>query len=56
MSAQPRYHDTGQGSFFGDFAYGAILERYPRHFLVLLQQLFDWEGKSAILIQLYKGR
>jgi IS5 family transposase len=56
MSPQPQYHDTGRASFFGDFAYQRILARHPRHFLVILAQLFDWEAHTKTFIQLYKGR
>ena len=56
MCPQPQYHDTGKGSFFGDFAYQRVLARHPRHFLVVLTQLFDWEAKTKAFIQLYKGK
>lgn len=56
MCPQPQYHDTGKGSFFGDFAYQRVLSRHRRHFLVVLAQLFDWEAKTKAFIQLYKGR
>jgi len=56
MCPQPQYHDTGKGTFFGDFAYQRVLSRHPRHFLVVLAQLFDWEAKTKAFIQLYKGR
>jgi IS5 family transposase len=55
MCPQPQYHDTGRASFFGDFAYQRILERHPRHFLVVLARLFDWEAKTKAFIHLYKG-
>ena len=56
MPRRRRYHDTGQGSFFGDVAYERILERYSKHFLVTLDRLFDWEAMSEEMIRLYKGR
>jgi IS5 family transposase len=40
----------------GDYAYQRVLERHQGHFLVALQRLFDWEGKSEELIRLYRGR
>jgi IS5 family transposase len=51
-----RYRDTGQESFFGELAYEAMLKRHPRHFLVALERLFDWEAMSEQMIRLYKGR
>lgn len=54
--ASPRFHDTGQGSFFGDFAYQRLLQRHADHFLVALERLFDWEAQSQELIGLYKGK
>jgi len=56
MASDPRFHDTGQGSFFGDFAYQRLLQRHARHFLVALQRLFDWDAQSEALIRLYKGQ
>ena len=54
--ASPRFHDTGQGSFFGAFAYQRLLQRHADHFLVALERLFDWEAQSQELIRLYKGQ
>jgi IS5 family transposase len=51
-----RYRDTGQESFLGELAYEAMLKRHPRHFLVALERLFDWEAMSEQMIRLYKGR
>lgn len=56
MVKAPRYHDTGRGSFFGDYAYQRLLERHAGHFLIALQRLFDWEAQSQGLIRLYKGQ
>lgn len=56
MVRQGRFQDTGRGSFFGDYAYGAFLRRHPKHFLVALEQLFDWQGYSERLIELYVGK
>jgi len=54
MSRFPRFHKTGKGSFFGDFVYDRVVRR--DHFLVALQELFDWEGLCGDLIKLYKGK
>jgi len=56
MPSQPRYHDTGRGSLFGDLAYQRLLERHPGHFLIALQRLFDWDAKSAELISSTRAR
>lgn len=56
MCPMPRFHETGKGSFFGDLVYDRVLKRHPRHFLVLLARMFDWEGKTASFIRLYKGK
>jgi len=56
MTPTPRFHDTGRGSFLGDFAYQRTVERHSRHFLVMLSQLFDWEAQTQQFIRLYKGR
>lgn len=55
MAPARRYHNTGRGSFFGDYLYDRLLERYATHFLVVLQKLFDWDAYSEKFIQLYKG-
>ena len=54
MSRFPRFHKTGRGSFFGDFVYDRVVKK--DHFLVALQELFDWEGLCGDLIKLYKGK
>ena len=54
MSTKPRFQNTGKGSFFGDFLYDQLIPR--DHFLVALEELFDWEALSAQLIRLYKGQ
>lgn len=54
MSSQPRFQDTGRGSFFGDFVYDQLIPR--DHFLVALERLFDWEALTSQLIRLYKGQ
>lgn len=56
MARNRRYHDTGQSSLSGDVAYEHLLERYSKHFLVVLAKLFDWEAMSEQMIRLYKGR
>jgi transposase, IS5 family len=55
MRSTPRFHETGQNSFLGDFAYERLLQRHRHHFLVLLHKLFDWEECSRKLLALYKG-
>jgi IS5 family transposase len=56
MGSTPRFQETGRGSFFGEIAYQRLLQRHSEHFLVALQHLFDWEGRSQELVALYKGR
>lgn len=56
MPSQPRFQDTGRGSFFGDLAYERVLQRYSNHFLVLLERIIDWEAASKQLLRMYKGR
>ena len=55
MAGTVRYQDTGSGSFFGNMAYGRILERHEKHFLVILNKLIDWETIGKELVPLYKG-
>ena len=54
MPRFPRFHKTGKGSFFGDFVYNRVVKR--DHFLVALQELFDWDALCGDLIKLYKGK
>lgn len=56
MGRRPRFQDTGGGSFFGAMAYERVLHRYRNHFLVILNELIDWEAVSASLLPLYKGQ
>ena len=56
MPRQTRFINTGKGSFFGDMLYGPLLKRYPNHFLVALNNLFDWDSYSEKLLTLYKGK
>jgi IS5 family transposase len=49
-----RYHRTGKGSFFGDYVYDQVVPR--DHFLVALDQLFDWGKYSEVLIERYQGK
>jgi len=55
MARTPRFHDTGSSSFFGDMAYERVLSRYKKHFLVILNDLIDWETIGKQLLPLYKG-
>jgi len=54
MTLRPRFQNTGKGSFFGDFVYDRVVKK--DHFLVALQELFDWEALCGDLIKLYKGK
>ncbi len=56
MGRSRRFHDTGNGSFFGDMAYERVLRRYRHHFLVILNELIDWKGIGEELLPLYKGQ
>ena len=53
MSREPRFRDTGKSSFFGDFVYKRIIPQ--DHFLVALNNLFDWDGLSNDLLKAYRG-
>lgn len=50
---QPRYVETGKGSFFGDYVYDQIIPR--DHFLRKLNEAIDWKRYTRKLIRLYKG-
>jgi len=54
MTLRPRYQDTGKVSFFGDFVYERIVPK--DHFLVALENMFDWGAISDELIGAYRGR
>ena len=56
MARQRRFVNTGKGSFFGDLVYESYLKRHPNHFLVALNNLFDWNSYSERLLRLYKGK
>src|SRR5450756_1094315 len=56
MPRQTRFKNTGKGSFFGDMMYESFLKRNSNHFLVALNNLFDWDSYSAKLLMLYKDR
>lgn len=56
MPRQKRFVNTGKGSFFGDLVYESYLKRHPNHFLVALNNLFDWNSYSERLLRLYKGK
>lgn len=53
MSDSPRFKPTGQGSALGDRLYERVVD--PRHFLVALRKLLDWESFSEALLSYYKG-
>ena len=54
MTLRPRFQNTGKSTFFGDFVYERIVPK--DHFLVALENLFDWETISQELIGAYRGR
>jgi len=54
MTLRPHFQDTGKNSFFGDFVYERIVPK--DHFLVALENLFDWKAISQELIGAYRGR
>jgi len=56
MPIQRKFKKTERGSFFGDYFYEAMLKRDPDHFLIALNNLFDWESYSDGLVRLYKGK
>ena len=51
---RPRFQDTGKSSFFGDFVYQHIIPQ--DHFLVALNNLFDWGALSGELLQAYRRK
>jgi len=56
MPRQKKFKKTGKGSLFGDYFYQHILKRDPNHFLIALNNLFDWDSYSEKLLMLYKGK
>lgn len=56
MAKSPRFRNTGQSSFFGDYLYQSIVQRHRDHFLVALYHLFDWSAWSQRLVALYEGQ
>ena len=54
--AGKRFQDTGKGTFMGDYYYAAYLKRHREHFLVALEELFDWQRYSDELLTCYKGK
>jgi len=56
MSQKARFKETGKGSFYGEYLYRKVIERYPNHFLVAVNKLFDWESYSDKLLVLYQGK
>ena len=53
MTPQRRYHQTRRGTFWGDYVFDQVVS--PRHFLVALRELFDWEHLAERFICLYDG-
>ena len=54
MGRNPRFHDTGAGSFFGSWLLKGVVD--DEHPLVAIKWLLDWEALTQDLIRLYKGR
>ncbi|MEA3408650.1 MAG: transposase [Chloroflexota bacterium] len=53
MSRKPHFQDTGKGSFFGDLVYDRIIPK--DHFLMALNNLFEWGALSGRLLEAYRG-
>ena len=53
MGPQRRYHRTRRGTFWGDYIFCQVVK--PRHFLVALGELFDWEKLAERFICVYDG-
>ncbi|MEA3407576.1 MAG: transposase [Chloroflexota bacterium] len=53
MSRKPHFQDTGKGSLFGDLVYERMIPK--DHFLVALNNLFDWDALSRRLFEGYRG-
>jgi IS5 family transposase len=49
----PRFVDTGNSSFFGEYLYDQIVPQ--DHFLRQLNKIIDWERFTRRLLKLYKG-
>jgi len=50
---QPRYRDTGENSFYGDYLYGQIVPK--GHFLRQLDAVIPWQDYCKQLLKCYKG-
>lgn len=50
---QPRFVETGKGSFFGDYVYDQVIP--ADHFLRKLNEVIEWKRYTRKLIRLYKG-
>jgi hypothetical protein len=50
---QPHFKELGMKSFFGDLVYQRIVPR--DHFLVKLNQLFNWDAFVPLLLPAYEG-
>ena len=53
MRPQRRYHQTRRGTFWGDYVFDQVVK--PRHFLIALRELFDWEEMAERFICVYEG-
>jgi len=54
MRPQRRYHQTRRGTFWGDYVFDQVVK--PRHFLIALRELFDWEEMAERFICSMMGR
>lgn len=50
---QPRFRETGAGSFFGSLVYDRVVP--PDHFLRKLDALLDWQALTRPWLEAYKG-
>jgi transposase, IS5 family len=51
---EAHFKDTGMDSFFGAYVYEQVVPR--DHFLVLLNQLIDWDALVPIFLPAYEGQ
>lgn len=50
---EPRFEETGEGSFFGAFVYDKVVPKH--HFLRRLRELIPWERFTQMLLEYYQG-
>ena len=51
---QPRFVETGGGTFFGEYLYDQVIPQ--DHFLRILRTVVDWEYFTKRLLKIYKGQ